>query len=93
MTSGDARVRSGVTAAWPVATVKIVFAFLGFSALVTEVATLVARHRFDAGDFFSYFTVEANTLAVISLVLGAFASRAAGRVVARISSAARSHST
>ncbi len=52
---------------------KTVFALLGFSALVTEVATLVAGHRFVAGDFFSYFTVEANTLAVISLLLSAFA--------------------
>jgi hypothetical protein len=42
--------------------VKMAFALLGFSALVTEVATLVARHRFAAGNFFSYFTVEANTL-------------------------------
>ena len=52
---------------------RILFAFLGFSALVTEVATLVAQHRFDAGDFFSYFTVEANTLVLFSLVLAAFA--------------------
>ena len=52
---------------------KVLFAFLGFSALVTEVATLVARGRFQAGDFFSYFTVEANTLAVISLMVSAFA--------------------
>lgn len=52
---------------------KTLFAFLGFSALVTEIATLVARHRFEAADFFSYFTVEANTLAVVSLVLSAFA--------------------
>ncbi len=54
--------------------VKMLAAFLGFSALVTEVATLAARHRFNAGNFFSYFTVEANTLAVLSLVLGAFAA-------------------
>lgn len=52
---------------------KTLFAFLGFSALVTEVATLVARHRFAAANFFSYFTVEANTLAVISLMVSAFA--------------------
>ncbi|UIJ36231.1 Pr6Pr family membrane protein [Allobranchiibius sp. GilTou73] len=58
-------------------TVRVLFAFLGFSALVTEVATLVAQHRFGAGDFFSYFTVEANLLTVISLMLSAFA--AAGR--------------
>lgn len=53
---------------------KTLVAFLGFSALVTEVATLVAGDRFAAGDFFSYFTVEANALAVISLMLSAFAA-------------------
>ncbi len=52
---------------------KVLAAFLGFSALVTEIATLGAEHRFSAGDFFSYFTVEANTLAVISLVASSFA--------------------
>jgi hypothetical protein len=52
---------------------RIALALLGFSALVTEVATLVSQHRFDAGDFFSYFTVQANSLAVLSLILGAFA--------------------
>jgi hypothetical protein len=52
---------------------KVLAALLGFSALVTEIATLAARHRFNAGDFFSYFTVEANTLAVISLILSGFA--------------------
>jgi hypothetical protein len=58
---------------WLHPSAKILFAFLGFSALVTEIATLAARHRFNSGDFFSYFTVEANTLAVISLVLSSFA--------------------
>lgn len=53
---------------------RVVAAFLGFSALVTELATLIAQHRFVPGDFFSYFTVEANTLAVISLVLSSFAA-------------------
>lgn len=52
---------------------KTLFAFLGFSALVTEVATLLARDRFEPGNFFSYFTVESNALAVISLMLSAFA--------------------
>jgi hypothetical protein len=33
----------------------------------------VARHQFDAGNFFSFFTVEANTLAVISLALSSVA--------------------
>jgi hypothetical protein len=57
----------------PLVVVKMLAAFFGFSALVTEVATLVARHRFNSPNFFSYFTVEANTLAVISLGLGSFA--------------------
>jgi hypothetical protein len=55
------------------AAAEVLFALLGFSALVTEIATLVARGRFNAGDFFSYFTVEANTVTVISLLVGAFA--------------------
>ena len=66
----------------PVVIARVLFAFLGFSALVTEIATLVARHRFAPGDFFSYFTVEANLLTVISLMLSAFA--ASGRWSSRI---------
>ncbi len=58
----------------PLVATKVIAAFLGFSALVTELATLVAEHRLNPGDFFSYFTVEANTLAVISLVLSSFAA-------------------
>jgi hypothetical protein len=58
---------------------KVLFALLGFSALVTEVATLVARHRFAAGDFFSYFTVESNALAIASLLVSAFAVAAGYR--------------
>ena len=57
----------------PLVVAKVLAAFLGFSALVTELATLVAEHRFNPGDFFSYFTVEANTLAVISLGVSSFA--------------------
>jgi hypothetical protein len=52
---------------------EVLFALLGFSALVTEIATLAAKGRFNAGDFFSYFTVEANSLTVISLLVGACA--------------------
>jgi hypothetical protein len=63
--------------------VKVLAAFLGFSALVTEVATLFAEHRFNSANFFSYFTVEANTLAVISLVASGFgfATGAASRAL------------
>ncbi|MDQ6896993.1 MAG: Pr6Pr family membrane protein, partial [Actinomycetota bacterium] len=57
---------------WGLVTVKMLFALLGFSALVTEVATLVERGQFRAGDFFSYFTVESNALSVISLVVSSF---------------------
>jgi hypothetical protein len=64
---------SAVRSRWVVTAARTLFAFLGFTALVTEVATLVARNRFAAGNFFSYFTVESNTLAVVSLVLVAFA--------------------
>jgi len=52
---------------------RIFFALLGFSALVTEIATLAAKHRFNAGNFFSFFTVESNTLSVLSLLLSSFA--------------------
>lgn len=62
---------------------RVGLALLGFSALVTEVATLVAQHRFAAVNFFSFFTVEANTLAVISLLRSSYAM-AAGRSTARL---------
>jgi hypothetical protein len=55
-------------------TVRLALAFLGFSAVVTEIATLVARGVFVPANFFSYFTIESNVLAVASLVLGALAA-------------------
>ncbi len=61
---------------WSLVWFRLVFAFLGFSALVTEVATLVARDRFDPGNFFSFFTVESNVLAVLALVAGALTAAA-----------------
>ncbi len=72
---GVGRASTGpVRKSWILPAAKMLFAFLGFSALVTEVATLTAQNRFNAGHFFSYFTVEANTLAIISLVLSGFAT-------------------
>ncbi len=59
--------------------VRTLFAFLGFSALVTEIATLVQAGRFVPGNFFSFFTVESNALAVLSLVLGSFGAVAGRR--------------
>ena len=47
-------------------------------SLVTEVATLVERGRFDAGNFFSYFTVEANLFVVVVLLATALAGPARG---------------
>lgn len=52
---------------------KIIFALLGFSALVTEMVALVERGTFHAVNFFSFFTVESNILAVIAFILGALA--------------------
>lgn len=52
---------------------KLVFGLLGLSALVTEVATLVERGTFDPANFFSYFTIENNMLAVATLLLSALA--------------------
>lgn len=54
-------------------TSRILFALLGFSAIVTEIATLSERNRFIPVNFFSYFTIEANLFAVIVLLLSALA--------------------
>lgn len=50
---------------------KLVFGLLGFSAIITEMVALVERGTFNAANFFSYFTVESNLLAVLALLLGA----------------------
>lgn len=52
---------------------KLFFALLGFSAIVTEIATVVERGTFAPGNFFSYFTIESNVFAVSVLLLSAFA--------------------
>ena len=62
---------------------RTLLALLGFSALVTEIATLVAAGHFVPGNFFSFFTVESNALAVLSLLLSSFAT-AAGRSPERL---------
>jgi len=51
---------------------RVFFGLLGFSAIVTEIATIAARGTWDPWNFFSFFTVEANILAVISFLIGAF---------------------
>ncbi len=55
------------------AVVKVGFALLGFSAVVTEIATLVERGQFVASNFFSFFTIESNLMGVAALLLGAYA--------------------
>jgi hypothetical protein len=55
---------------------KLVFALLGFSALITELAVLVSRGVFNAPNFFSFFTVEANIIAFVVFLVSAFATYA-----------------
>lgn len=52
---------------------RMLFSFLGFSAIVTETATIIDRGQFVPGNFFSYFTIESNAFTVIVLVLTALA--------------------
>lgn len=52
---------------------RILFALLGFSAIVTEIATIHERGRFIPSNFFSFFTIESNLLAVIILIVSALA--------------------
>src|SRR5882724_3529438 len=53
---------------------KLVFGLLGFSAIVTEIATIVERGRFNPANFFSYFTIETNILVAVILLLSAVAT-------------------
>ena len=52
---------------------KITFALLGFSAVVTEIATLIERDLFEPFNFFSYFTIQSNIFAFIILIISALA--------------------
>lgn len=52
---------------------KLFFALLGFSSIVTEIAVLIERGKFNPLNFFSFFTVETNILVVITLLLSAIA--------------------
>ncbi len=52
---------------------KLFFSLLGFSAIVTEIATIVDRRRFNPANFFSFFTIESNVLAFVVLLLSAVA--------------------
>ena len=50
---------------------KLLFALLGFAAVVTEVAVIMERGSFNAVNFFSYFTIQNNLIAVVALILSA----------------------
>lgn len=52
---------------------KIVFGLLGFSAIITEIVATGQRGTFNPANFFSYFTIESNIIAVIAFLLGALA--------------------
>ncbi len=52
---------------------RIFFALLGFSAIVTEIATISERGRFVPANFFSFFTIESNVIAVVVLIFSALA--------------------
>lgn len=52
---------------------KLFFALLGFSAIVTEIAVIIERGRFNPANFFSFFTIETNILVFITLLLSAVA--------------------
>lgn len=51
---------------------KIFFSLLGLSAIITEIAVLVAWNEMNVGNFFSYFTVEANIIAATVFLVSAF---------------------
>lgn len=50
---------------------KLFFGLLGFSAIVTELATLVVEGNLNVANFFSFFTIEANTIAFIVFMISA----------------------
>lgn len=50
---------------------KVFFAALTLSSIILEIVVLSERLIFDPGNFFSFFTVLSNSLAVIVLAVGA----------------------
>lgn len=51
---------------------RLTFALLGLIAIVTEIVALHNRNVFDPANFFSYFTIESNLLAVVMFTIFAF---------------------
>lgn len=52
---------------------KVFFGLLGFTAIATEISVLVERGLFNAVNFFSYFTIIANTLVFLTFIISAIA--------------------
>lgn len=52
---------------------RILVALLCFSAIVTEIVTLIQRGHFVAANFFSFFTIESNLFACTVLLASAIA--------------------
>lgn len=52
---------------------RVLLALLGFSAVVTEIVTLIQRGHFVAANFFSFFTIESNLFACVVLLASAVA--------------------
>ena len=50
---------------------KTFFALLALSSILLEIVTLIGRSAFDAGNFFSFFTVLSNLFAVVVLLCSA----------------------
>ena len=48
---------------------RVLIALLGLSAVVTEVVVLVGRGTFVPGNFLSFFTIQSNLLAGVTLLL------------------------
>lgn len=58
---------------------RLLFGLLGLSAVVTEIATLVERDRFVAGQFFSYFTIQSNLVGIVAMLGAALIGPGAAR--------------
>lgn len=50
---------------------KILFGLLGFSSIIIEIAVLLERGTFNPVYFFSYFTIQTNTLVAATFFLSA----------------------
>ncbi|HYH93642.1 MAG TPA: hypothetical protein VD763_10815 [Candidatus Saccharimonadales bacterium] len=60
-----------------IAIARIGFAVLTLTAIAVQAASLVGIGRFDAGNFFSYFTILSNVLAASVFLIGAVPGRGA----------------